>query len=72
MTSTTVPLAYTIAEAAEATRTSQDTIRRAIAATNARSFPPPLKAKRVGTGPRAKHVILADDLADWMTRLPNA
>lgn len=65
-------LAYTVSEAADVTRMSQDTIRKAIRATNPRNFPPPLRAKRVGTGPRAKHLILAADLMSWLSTLPDA
>lgn len=72
MTAPRTPLVYSVAEAAEITHMSQETIRKAIRATNPRSFPPPLRAKRVGLGPRAKHIVLATDLLAWLQILPDA
>ena len=61
MSTTVGPLAYTVADAAEACHLSQATIRDAINHGQ-------LKAKRAGT----KLLILADDLRDWLTALPAA
>ena len=51
------PVAYTIDQAAAAVGMSRQTIKRAIQATDPRTFPPPLRAKRAGTSPKAKYLI---------------
>lgn len=65
-------LAHSLAEAADLTPFSVSTLRRAIAATDPESFPPPLKAKRGGTEKKPTFVILAADLAAWLDSLPDA
>ena len=65
-------LAYTIDQAATAVGVSRQTIQRAIQATDPRSFPPPLRAKRAGTSSKARYLIPADALADWVNSLPEA
>ena len=65
-------LAYTIDEAAEAVSVSVATIRRAIAATDPKSFPPPLKAKRLGKEARAPYRIPHSALAAWVESLQDA
>lgn len=65
-------IAYTIKEAAEATGVSVDQIRKALRTTKADEFPPPLSAVRNGKASNAPHLILADELRDWLTRFPEA
>lgn len=68
-TTTAAPLAYDIANAAEAVGFSADTIRRAIRKTRADDvFPPPLRAKRTPKGYRVK----VSDLDAWFDSLPDA
>lgn len=56
--------AFSIKEAAELKGISQDTVRRAIHATE----PPFLKAKKVGA-----HIRIGEhDLEDWWSQLPDA
>ena len=64
------PLAYTIAEAAEATGYSQQHIRRAIATTNVdpAAGVHHLPAKRDGK----KYRVLAAALTKWLEQLPDA
>jgi hypothetical protein len=61
---------FTLQEAAELTSFSVDTMRRAIHTTDPRSFPPPLYAKRAGSG--GKFLILQSELTRWMHDLPDA
>lgn len=61
-------IAYTVVEAARVASVSADTIRRAIHTSETGGPVPPLTAKKVG----AKYVIPAENLADWITRLPDA
>lgn len=68
----TPKLLYTLAEAAEVAGVSVTTLRRAINATDPRSFPPPLVAKRVGLGEKAHRRILATELERWVKALPDA
>jgi hypothetical protein len=65
-------IAYDIAEAAEQVSMSVATIRRAIAATDPHSFPPPLKAKRGGTEKKPTYRILHSVLEAWANSLPDA
>ena len=65
-------LAYTIDEAAEAVSVSVATIRRAIAATDPRAFPPPLQAKRLGKEARAPYRITRSALTAWVESLQDA
>lgn len=65
-------VAYTLIGAAAAYSVSADTLRKAIHTTDLRSFPPPLRAKRLGGGPNAKYMILAVDLAAWYELLLDA
>lgn len=64
----TVQLAYTLAEAAQAVRRSEATLRRAIHATDPNAYPPPLRAKKDARG----YLIGADDLREWFEALPDA
>lgn len=59
----------TVAEAAEATGCSQDTIRRAIRATDPQTFPPPLDAK---LGAKGRYLILPAALEAWAESLKDA
>ena len=63
----TARLLLTLTEAAEQVGMSQQTIRRAVKATDPGKFPHPLPAKRVGTSYR----IRAVDLAAWVDALPD-
>ena len=63
-------LAYSVVEAAQLASVSQQTVFRAIHTTDYRSFPPPLRAKRIGFGPTAKYLILAADLQVWLDLFP--
>jgi hypothetical protein len=65
-------VAYTLAEAAEATGLSRATLHRAIHTTDPRSFPPPMWAKRAGTDGRGKYLIPAKELERWVESLPDA
>lgn len=58
-------LAYRIKELAEVTPYSEDTIRRAIKATDPRVFPPPLEAGKDTKG----YLILATDAQTWLERI---
>jgi hypothetical protein len=63
-------LAYSLVEAAEVASVSEKTLRRAINATDPKAFPPPLRAKRMGTaGPQR---ILHADLEAWLEKWPAA
>ena len=64
----TARLAYTLPEAAREASVSEKTLRRAIAATDATTFPPPLRAKKVGRSYR----ILAAELTQWLNSLEDA
>lgn len=66
------PLAVGIADAAAMTGVSQNTIRRAVKATDPAAFPPPLRARKVGSGPSAKHLIRVVDLEAWVDAFPDA
>lgn len=64
---------YSIEDAAEKVSQSPKTLRRAIAATDPRAFPPPLVgAKRQGTAPNAAYLIPHDALIAWAKSLPDA
>ena len=70
-------LAYTIDEAAEAVSVSVATIRRAIAATDPKAFPPPLKAKRLAAKSsdkeaRGAYRITHSALTSWVESLQDA
>lgn len=65
-------LAYSITQAAATAGQSVDTIKRALRATDPRTFPPPLRAKRAGTAANSKHLILATDLQRWLDSFPDA
>ena len=65
-------LAVGIADAAAMTGVSQNTIRRAVKATDPNSFPPPLRARKVGNGPSAKLIFTTGDLAAWVESFPDA
>ena len=59
----------TVADAAEVANTSEDTLRKAIRATDPASFPPPLRAKR---GAKGRYLILPADLQEWAESLEDA
>lgn len=59
----------TVAEAAEVSNTSADTLRKAIRATEPNAFPPPLRAKR---GAKGRYLILPADLQEWAESLEDA
>lgn len=61
--------AMSLAEAAAETPFSIDTLRRALRATDPRTFPPPLRAKRDSKG---RHVVLAGELQRWLDSLEDA
>lgn len=65
-------LAYSLREAADQTPYSVDTLRRAIAATDPKTFPPPLKAKRGGSERKPVYTIRHVDLVAWLDSLPDA
>ncbi len=67
-------LAYSLPEAAAAIGISEATLRKAINTTDPASFPPPLKAKRVGkTGSKKfAYSISAGELARWHDSLDDA
>jgi len=77
MTGAMAKVAYTVTEAAHATGVSTSTILRAIHTTGVDkdgqpTFPPPLKAKRKGHGPKAELSIGAKDLQAWHDAWPDA
>lgn len=63
---------YDIHEAAAAYGVSVSTLRRAAHATDPSEFPPPLKAKRKGDGPKAGLSFHRKWLDDWFDRWPDA
>lgn len=65
-------VAYTVNHAAKAVDQSPVTIRRAIHSTDPNAFPPPLRAKRAGTGDKAPYLIPRDALIAWVASLPDA
>ena len=65
-------IAVGIPDAARMTGVSQSVIRRAIHATGRDAFPPPLPARRKGSGPSAPILIRVKDLDDWVARFPAA
>ena len=65
-------VAVDLAKAAAMTGVSQNTIRRAVKATDPNSFPPPLRARKVGNGPSAKLLFTTGDLAAWVESFPDA
>lgn len=66
------PICVDISEAAELTGVHENTIRRAIKATDSRTFPPPLAARKAGGGPNARLLFLVDDLTAWVKSFPAA
>ena len=72
MTSRAARIAYRLDEAAEAVGVSPMTIRRAIAATKPDAFPPPLRAKNVGTDRKRSYRISHVDLVAWFDSLKDA
>lgn len=69
MSTATERKAHTVKEAAALTPFSEDTLARAIKATDPRAFPPPLRAKRDSRG---RLIILDRDLDTWLESLPDA
>lgn len=61
--------ALTVKEAASLTPFSEDTLDKAIKATDPTVFPPPLRAKRDSRGRR---IILSRDLDAWLDSLQDA
>ena len=66
------PIAVGVSDAARLTGVSQSVIRRAIHSTGRDEFPPPLPARRKGSGPSAPILIRVKDLDDWVARFPAA
>ena len=66
------PVAVDIPDAARLAGVSQSLIRRAIHTTGRDAFPPPLPARRKGSGPSAPILIRVKDLDDWVARFPAA
>ena len=65
-------LLYTIPEAAEQVSVSVATIRRAIKATDPGAFPPPLRAKNIGSDERPNYRIQHSVLEVWGDSLKDA
>lgn len=65
-------LLYTLAEAAEQVSVSQKTLRRAIAATDPNSYPPPLAAKNAGSDRKPSYRISHTALEAWANSLQDA
>jgi hypothetical protein len=67
-------IAYPLKEAAAAVGVSVDVLRQAIHTTNPASFPPPIRAKKVGrTGSKKfAYSIAAAELERWHSSLPDA
>lgn len=63
---------YRLKAASEATGISVDILRKAIHATDPESFPPPLRAKRIGTEAKFVYAIPAHELTRWVNQLPDA
>jgi predicted DNA-binding transcriptional regulator AlpA len=66
------PALFRIAGAVEYTGQSESTIRRAVHATDPTAFPPPLKAKKQGTHPKAPLQFLRRELDAWLEQFPDA
>jgi hypothetical protein len=65
-------LLYTLAEAAEQVSVSVKTLRRAIAATDPNTYPPPLSAKNAGSEKKPSYRIHRDSLEAWANSLKDA
>ena len=65
-------LAYTLTEAAEQVSVSVQTLRRAIAATDPNSYPPPLRAKNAGSEKKPSYRISHTNLTAWYDSLKDA
>ena len=65
-------IAYKIPEAAEVVSVSTATIRRAIKATDPTAFPPPLRAKNIGSDERPDYRILHHALEAWAASFKDA
>jgi hypothetical protein len=63
-------IAVGITEAARMLSISASTVRRAIHTTDPRSFPPPLRAKRMGG--KGTYSIRVSDLIEWWESLEDA
>jgi hypothetical protein len=73
MTRTTLePAVLTMADAVAYTRQSESTIKRALKATDPASFPPPLRAKKKGTHPKAPLQFFRTELDAWLQKFPDA
>ena len=74
MTATTIVRRLQLREAATIAGVSVATLTRAIHTTDPESYPPPLRASRVGASSRARFQVREDDLAAWLdeceTRYP--
>ena len=62
-------MALTLTEAEAVTPFSAKTLRRAIAETDPKAFPPPLRAKKDSRG---RLIVLARELERWLDSLPDA
>ena len=65
-------IAYTLVEAAAAVSVSVDTLRKAIHATDAAAYPPPLKAKVAGSDKKPSYRITHAALVAWADSLADA
>lgn len=67
-------VAYPLKEAAAAVGVSVDVLRQAIHTTDPRSYPPPIKAKKVGKPGSKKftYSIAGAELERWHDSLPDA
>jgi predicted DNA-binding transcriptional regulator AlpA len=72
MTGGVAPAVLRIADAAAYTAQSESTIRRAVHTTDPAAFPPPLKAKKQGTHPKAPLQFLRRELDAWLEQFPDA
>lgn len=72
MSTAIAPAAFKIADAVTYTGQSESTIRRAVHSTDPNAFPPPLKAKKKGTHPKAPLQFLRRELDAWLESFPDA
>lgn len=67
-------VAFPLKDAAAAVGVSVDILRQAIHTTDPHSYPPPIRAKKVGKPGSKKftYSIAADELSRWHSSLPDA
>lgn len=66
------PILLRLREAAEAVSVSPSTLERAVHQRDPNGYPPPIKAKRLGTGARAALAFDVAELEAWAAKLPDA